>query len=67
MGHSLGGASLLIYAVYCGLAGRPHHLRRMVLLTPAGYHANYPSVGGSAAALLICSWGSKQHAQHVPV
>ncbi|EFN54144.1 hypothetical protein CHLNCDRAFT_53131 [Chlorella variabilis] len=43
VGHSLGGASLLIYAVYCGLAGRPHHLRRMVLLTPAGYHANYPS------------------------
>ncbi|KAI3435938.1 hypothetical protein D9Q98_001996 [Chlorella vulgaris] len=42
VGHSLGGASLLIYAVNCGLQGRPHHLRRLVLLTPAGFHTQYP-------------------------
>lgn len=36
VGHSLGGASLLIYAAMCGRAGRPHHLYRLILLTPAG-------------------------------
>lgn len=44
VGHSLGGAALLIYAVMCRVLGRPHHLSRLVLLTPAGFHRNYPKV-----------------------
>lgn len=36
VGHSLGGAALLIYATMCCRAGRPHHLYRLILLTPAG-------------------------------
>ena len=44
VGHSLGGAALLIYAVMCRVLGRPHHLSRLVLLTPAGFHRKYPKV-----------------------
>lgn len=44
VGHSLGGASLLIYAVMCRVLGRPDHLSRLVLLTPAGFHRQYPKV-----------------------
>ncbi|KAI8465067.1 MAG: Alpha/Beta hydrolase protein [Monoraphidium minutum] len=36
--HSLGGASLLIYLVMRLRSGRPHHVQRLVLLTPAGFH-----------------------------
>eukprot|EP00884_Botryococcus_braunii_P017623 jgi/Botrbrau1/4544/Bobra.60_2s0032.1 len=42
VGHSLGGASLLIYAVTCRLSNRPHHIYRMILLTPAGFHDKPP-------------------------
>lgn len=38
VGHSLGGAGLLIYLFDCILRGRDHHLHRMVLLSPAGRH-----------------------------
>ncbi|GAB4815151.1 hypothetical protein N2152v2_002197 [Parachlorella kessleri] len=44
VGHSLGAASLLVYAVMSKVQGRPHRLRRMVLLTPAGFHLRYPKV-----------------------
>ena len=44
VGHSLGGASLLIYAVTRSLAKRPTHLCRLILLTPAGFQQNYPKV-----------------------
>lgn len=37
-----GAGSLLVYAVACRLAGRPHRLQRMVLLTPAGFHVKFP-------------------------
>jgi len=42
VGHSMGGAALLIYAVMCRNLGRPHRLDRLVLLTPAGFQANPP-------------------------
>lgn len=42
--HSLGGASLLVYAVMCRRLSRPHHLYRLVLLTPAGFLDKLPLV-----------------------
>jgi len=44
VGHSLGGAALIIYAVMCKVLGREHHLSRLVLLTPGGFHRRYPKV-----------------------
>ena len=44
VGHSLGGASLLIYLVMCRRARRPHHLYRLILLTPAGFLSQAPKV-----------------------
>ena len=38
VGHSLGGASLLIYAVTAARAGRTTGINRLILLTPAGFH-----------------------------
>jgi hypothetical protein len=40
--HSLGGASMLIYAVMRAAAGQPHRLRRLVLMSPAGFHDAVP-------------------------
>jgi len=37
VGHSLGGASLLIYAVRAALRGDPDRIYRLILLTPAGF------------------------------
>lgn len=42
VGHSLGGASLLIYLIWCRKAKRPHHLYRLILLTPAGFLSTIP-------------------------
>lgn len=43
VGHSLGAASLLIYAVTQSLGNKkPHYINRMVLLCPAGFHKSYP-------------------------
>ncbi|KAL0031744.1 hypothetical protein WJX79_004834 [Trebouxia sp. C0005] len=42
VGHSLGGASLLIYAVTRSMKGKSTHLSRLILLTPAGFQQNYP-------------------------
>ena len=44
MGHSLGGASLLIYLVMRRRARRAHRLYRLILLTPAGFLSSYPLV-----------------------
>jgi hypothetical protein len=38
VGHSLGAAGLLMYVVVCRMRGVPHHLQRLVLLSPAGIH-----------------------------
>ena len=48
VGHSLGGASLLIYVVMCRQLGRPHHIYRLILLTPAGFLQKLPLVCWSA-------------------
>jgi hypothetical protein len=42
VGHSLGAASLLIWAVTQRMGGLPHRLTRLVLLAPAGFHRSYP-------------------------
>ena len=42
VGHSLGGASLLIYAVTSALKGRPDRIYRLILLTPAGFLKTSP-------------------------
>lgn len=42
VGHSLGGACLLMYAVACKMTNQPHRLRRLVLLSPAGFHIKIP-------------------------
>ena len=50
VGHSLGGASLLIYAVMARRARRPHRLYRLILLTPAGFLQSAPKVRPCPAA-----------------
>ena len=42
VGHSLGGAALLIYLVTSLRKKRPHHVYRLILLTPAGFLKHYP-------------------------
>jgi len=42
VGHSMGGAALLMYAVMCRVVRRPHHLSRLVLLSPAGFQSKPP-------------------------
>ncbi len=48
--HSLGGAALLVYAVQCRRMRRPHHIYRLILLTPAGFLEKIPLV----RSLLSC-------------
>lgn len=62
VGHSLGGCSLLIYAVHRAMAGRAHHLKRLVLLSPAGYHSHYPRVKGRGHGGLAVR---DKHASHL--
>lgn len=42
VGHSLGAGCLLMYAVGCKLRGQDHRLSRLILLSPAGFHARIP-------------------------
>lgn len=42
MGHSLGGASLLIYIVMQRLKKKPHYIHRLILFTPAGFLKTSP-------------------------
>ena len=44
VGHSLGGACLLIYAVTRAMKGEPTHISRLILLTPAGFQQKHPRV-----------------------
>ena len=57
VGHSLGGANLLIHCLARQASRRPSHVHRLVLLTPAGYHVQMPPV--SAPSLFQVS--------HVPL
>ena len=60
VGHSLGAASLLVYAVVCRMRGQPHHLRRLVLMSPAGFHTHIPTVRAACGLgwLLGCMQGA---------
>ncbi|KAH7280236.1 hypothetical protein KP509_37G057400 [Ceratopteris richardii] len=40
--HSLGGAGLIMYVVTRRLENKPHHLSRLILLSPAGFHKDAP-------------------------
>jgi lysosomal acid lipase/cholesteryl ester hydrolase len=57
VGHSLGAACLLIYAVVCRMRGQPHRLRRLVLLSPAGFHERVPLAVRPAVRLVpVATW-----------
>lgn len=49
--HSLGGMSMLIHMVSAGRRGRPSHVHRLILLTPAGYHVKMPLVSSPTVSL----------------
>lgn len=52
--HSLGGASMLMYLVMRLRSGQMHHVKRLVLLTPAGFHAKVRGpVGDGAVGRLL--------------
>lgn len=55
VGHSLGGAALLIYIVQFRRTQRRHRLSRLVLLTPAGFMDRIPSVVRPIAFILPAS------------
>ncbi|KAL2635488.1 hypothetical protein R1flu_006967 [Riccia fluitans] len=40
--HSLGGAAMIMYLVTRRLEGKPHYMKRAVLLSPAGFHEDAP-------------------------
>jgi pimeloyl-ACP methyl ester carboxylesterase len=44
IGHSMGGCVLMLYALYCRALRRPHWLRKLVLLSPAGLHRHIGTV-----------------------
>ncbi|GMH38353.1 hypothetical protein BSKO_06237 [Bryopsis sp. KO-2023] len=44
VGHSLGGAAMLIYLVMSLYRRKPHYLSRLVLLSPAGFHHKFPAL-----------------------
>ncbi|KFM23313.1 Lysosomal acid lipase/cholesteryl ester hydrolase [Auxenochlorella protothecoides] len=50
VGHSLGAACLLMYVTVCRMQGRPHRLRRLVLMSPAGFHSHVPRT------IAACKW-----------
>ena len=41
VGHSLGGAALLVYMYTAAKLRREHHIHRMVLMSPAGLHTYF--------------------------
>lgn len=50
--HSLGGATVLMYAVGRRMMGQPHRARRIVLMSPAGFHTHVPFV----SVVMVCWW-----------
>jgi pimeloyl-ACP methyl ester carboxylesterase len=42
VGHSLGGAVSLAYIVWKKMLRQPHHLKKMILMSPAGFHHKIP-------------------------
>jgi pimeloyl-ACP methyl ester carboxylesterase len=42
VGHSLGAALLLMYVVGSSMNNQPHRVRRLILLSPAGFHSSIP-------------------------
>ncbi|KAL4536596.1 hypothetical protein Ndes2437B_g06008 [Nannochloris sp. 'desiccata'] len=50
VGHSLGAALLLMYVVGSSMNNQPHRIRRLILLSPAGFHRSIP------LAVRPCTW-----------
>ncbi|KYQ92457.1 AB-hydrolase associated lipase region containing protein [Tieghemostelium lacteum] len=50
--HSMGAGILLMYIVKCGLLGVSHHLKKAILMSPAGYHKAAPKICDLFAPLL---------------
>ncbi len=50
VGHSLGAALLLMYVVGSSMTEQPHRIRRLILLSPAGFHSSIP------LAVRPCTW-----------
>jgi len=44
VGHSLGGAALLLYLTMASRRGQTHNLSRLILLSPAGFHERFPAL-----------------------
>lgn len=44
VGHSLGGCALLIYLISRLVEHKQHHISKMILLSPAGFHPKYPYI-----------------------
>eukprot|EP01028_Stygiella_incarcerata_P006148 TRINITY_DN2513_c0_g1_i1.p1 TRINITY_DN2513_c0_g1~~TRINITY_DN2513_c0_g1_i1.p1 ORF type:complete len:629 (-),score=159.42 TRINITY_DN2513_c0_g1_i1:1013-2899(-) len=42
--HSMGALSCLSYLLHRRMSGKSHHLSRMILLSPAGYHETAPLI-----------------------
>ncbi|XP_076888898.1 uncharacterized protein LOC143539471 [Bidens hawaiensis] len=42
--HSLGGAAILMYIITRRIEQKPHHLSRIILLSPAGFHYDSPFI-----------------------
>ena len=58
VGHSLGAACLLMYAVHSRMQGRQHHIQRLILLSPAGFHTKIPFAIKPCKFLIpIITWG----------
>lgn len=42
--HSMGAASLLMHVIHTRMEGKRHRLDMLILLSPAGYHLEYPLI-----------------------
>jgi pimeloyl-ACP methyl ester carboxylesterase len=60
--HSMGALACISYLLRRRMSGKSHHLSRMILLSPAGYHETAPRITHIGPLLdvtyakLFCSW-----------
>jgi pimeloyl-ACP methyl ester carboxylesterase len=40
VGHSMGGMTLPMYVINSKVRGKPHHLSKAILISPAGFHSH---------------------------
>lgn len=69
IGHSMGGAASVMYVIGSRLRGRPHHVSKLILLSPAGFHTTVPQAArwlGPPAYLLARLMRPWVHALRFP-